>query len=205
MKCSTPSSTSARPTSSPWPGQTHKNAHGELVGNVTIATNMAGRGTDIKPAPETFFDVTSGQRMGPAANTSSTQRGTGKTVRSRCRRRGKSAAAGLPASSRSQSRSAGLHVIGTERHTARRIDNQLRGRSRPPGRSGLQPVLRLAGRRADEDVRRRVDHQGARLAGHGRGDGHRGQAHHQGNPQGPEERSRSEISWPARTCSTTTK
>ena len=31
-------------------GQTHKNAHGEIVGNVTIATNMAGRGTDIKPA-----------------------------------------------------------------------------------------------------------------------------------------------------------
>ena len=25
---------------------------------MTIATNMAGRGTDIKPARETFFDVT---------------------------------------------------------------------------------------------------------------------------------------------------
>ena len=31
-------------------GQQHKNRHGEMVGNVTIATNMAGRGTDIKPA-----------------------------------------------------------------------------------------------------------------------------------------------------------
>ena len=29
-------------------GQQHKNVHGETVGNVTIATNMAGRGTDIK-------------------------------------------------------------------------------------------------------------------------------------------------------------
>ena len=38
-------------------GQTHKNAHGEIVGNVTIATNMAGRGTDIKPAQETFYEV----------------------------------------------------------------------------------------------------------------------------------------------------
>ncbi|MGH7213701.1 MAG: hypothetical protein ACREIT_02910 [Tepidisphaeraceae bacterium] len=65
-------------------GQQHTNAHGETAGNVTIATNMAGRGTDIKPAPEA--------------------KGKG-----------------------------GLHVIGTERHTARRIDNQLRGRS---GRQG---------------------------------------------------------------------
>jgi preprotein translocase subunit SecA len=65
-------------------GQQHKNVHGEVVGNVTIATNMAGRGTDIKLTP----DVT---------------------------------------------KAGGLHVIGTERHTARRIDNQLRGRS---GRQG---------------------------------------------------------------------
>ena len=65
-------------------GLQHKNAHQETVGNVTIATNMAGRGTDIKLAPESH-------------------------------------AAG------------GLHVIGTERHTARRIDNQLRGRG---GRQG---------------------------------------------------------------------
>jgi preprotein translocase subunit SecA len=65
-------------------GQNHKNSRGELVGNVTIATNMAGRGTDIKLLAET---TTAG----------------------------------------------GLHVIGTERHTARRIDNQLRGRG---GRQG---------------------------------------------------------------------
>src|SRR5205814_7889346 len=52
--------------------------------NVTIATNMAGRGTDIKLLPEV-------------------------------------------------TKAGGLHVIGTERHTARRIDNQLRGRG---GRQG---------------------------------------------------------------------
>ena len=53
-------------------------------GRVTIATNMAGRGTDIKPDPEV------------------TEAG-------------------------------GLHVLGTERHEARRIDRQLAGRS---GRQG---------------------------------------------------------------------
>src|SRR5205085_3627329 len=65
-------------------GHQHQNAHGENVGNVTIATNMAGRGTDIKLLPE-------------------------------CTTAG------------------GLHVVGTERHEARRIDNQLRGRG---GRQG---------------------------------------------------------------------
>jgi preprotein translocase subunit SecA len=61
-------------------------------GGVTIATNMAGRGTDIKLHPE-----------------------IGKTTLD---------ADGTPG---------GLQVIGTERHEARRIDRQLRGRS---GRQG---------------------------------------------------------------------
>ena len=60
------------------PGSDH------MVGNVTIATNMAGRGTDIKLSPEA------------------------KTA-------------------------GGLHIIGTERHESRRVDNQLRGRA---GRQG---------------------------------------------------------------------
>ena len=59
-------------------------AHAGLPGAVTISTNMAGRGTDIK--------------LGPGV------REVG-----------------------------GLHIIGTERHEARRIDRQLRGRS---GRQG---------------------------------------------------------------------
>ena len=54
------------------------------VGKVTIATNMAGRGTDIKPTPEVV-------------------------------------------------RAGGLHVLGTERHDAKRIARQLMGRS---GRQG---------------------------------------------------------------------
>ena len=106
-------------------GHQHKNAHGEMVGNVTIATNMAGRGTDIKLAAETLYDVQ------PAGGTSNTrvavQRGTGRRFEFEdnsdspfCTYRG-------------QTTVGGLHVIGTERHTARRIDNQLRGRS---GRQG---------------------------------------------------------------------
>lgn len=76
----------------------HEN-EGEIIaqagrkGRVTVATNMAGRGVDIKlggnpSTPEQYKEVKS---LG------------------------------------------GLHVIGTERHEARRIDNQLRGRS---GRQG---------------------------------------------------------------------
>src|SRR4029453_515490 len=33
-------------------GHQHANAHGETVGNVTMATNRAGRGTDINVTPE---------------------------------------------------------------------------------------------------------------------------------------------------------
>jgi preprotein translocase subunit SecA len=68
-------------------GQQHKGRDGRLQGNVTIATNMAGRGTDIKLG-EGVADI------------------------------------------------GGLHVLGTERHEARRIDNQLRGRSGRQGDAG---------------------------------------------------------------------
>jgi preprotein translocase subunit SecA len=59
-------------------------AHAGLPGAITIATNMAGRGTDIK--------------LGPGVR-----------------------------------EAGGLHIVGTERHEARRIDRQLRGRA---GRQG---------------------------------------------------------------------
>ena len=114
-------------------GQQHKNAHGEMVGNVTIATNMAGRGTDIKLS---------------AAND-----GGGRVARHRHR---------------------AAHGAANRQPASRP--------RRPPGRSGLQPLLRLPPGRTDEDVRRRVDDQSPRLARHGRGHGHRGQAHQQGHP-----------------------
>jgi preprotein translocase subunit SecA len=121
-------------------GQQHRNVHGELVGNVTVATNMAGRGTDIKPQPGTFYDVISTPHAKEDGGTYVVeQRTTGTRIE-------------VPAPTAQQWKDGaedprvnllqlrpgtkvvgGLHVIGTERHTARRIDNQLRGRS---GRQG---------------------------------------------------------------------
>jgi preprotein translocase subunit SecA len=118
-------------------GQQHKSRHGEMVGNVTIATNMAGRGTDIKPAASTFFDVveTPTNDIGKYVVA---QRVTGKKLEveppkeedhiheliEHLNLRPGAKVVG------------GLHVIGTERHTARRIDNQLRGRSGRQGDAG---------------------------------------------------------------------
>jgi preprotein translocase subunit SecA len=68
-------------------GQQHSGRDGQMRGNITIATNMAGRGTDIK--------------LGPGV-----------------------------------AEIGGLHVLGTERHEARRIDNQLRGRCGRQGDAG---------------------------------------------------------------------
>ena len=113
-------------------GQTHKNNFDEVVGNVTIATNMAGRGTDIKPARETFYDISNAPTDKTGGKYVLVQRGTGKTIEV------DSSQADNPLLQVFQLKPSvkvvgGLHVIGTERHTARRIDNQLRGRS---GRQG---------------------------------------------------------------------
>ncbi len=88
-------------------------------GAVTIATNMAGRGTDIILGgnPEGLARAATDPVKDPEgyANTLAKFRIT-------CQQdREKVLAAG------------GLHILGTERHEARRIDNQLRGRS---GRQG---------------------------------------------------------------------
>ena len=68
-------------------GHQYTDRNGNTRGNVTIATNMAGRGTDIKLGPG-VADI------------------------------------------------GGLHIVGTERHESRRIDNQLRGRAGRQGDAG---------------------------------------------------------------------
>jgi len=82
-------------------------------GAITIATNMAGRGTDI---------VLGGNLDAELASLGETDEVTTQRVRAEWQKRHDQVIA-----------AGGLHIIGTERHESRRIDNQLRGRS---GRQG---------------------------------------------------------------------
>ena len=83
-------------------------------GAVTIATNMAGRGTDIVLGGNLQSELAAlGDEVGEAERESRRQE---------WQQRHEAVLA-----------SGGLHIIGTERHESRRIDNQLRGRS---GRQG---------------------------------------------------------------------
>lgn len=82
-------------------------------GAVTIATNMAGRGTDI---------VLGGNWRSEIAESCKPNRYDILHIKSNWKRRHEEVL-----------NAGGLHVIGTERHESRRIDNQLRGRS---GRQG---------------------------------------------------------------------
>ena len=98
-------------------------------GAVTIATNMAGRGTDIKLGGnfeyrlETALEA-AGLRLGDVERLEEID-SIREVVREQCRR-DELEVMGF----------GGLYVLGTERHEARRIDNQLRGRSGRQGNSG---------------------------------------------------------------------
>ena len=90
-----------------------------MPGKVTIATNMAGRGTDIKLGGNLEAELEAATK---AAGDAGLDEVTAARIRAEWQERhNKVLAAG------------GLHIIGTERHESRRIDNQLRGRS---GRQG---------------------------------------------------------------------
>ena len=87
-------------------------------GAVTISTNMAGRGTDILLGgnPEFLASSKTNTNEGPEYEEAL------KDFQAYCK-----------AEHDEVVKSGGLHVLGTERHESRRIDNQLRGRS---GRQG---------------------------------------------------------------------
>ncbi len=89
-------------------------AQAGLPGAVTIATNMAGRGTDIVLGGNFDVELAELGEDAPAAKR--------EALREDWEKRHETVLA-----------AGGLHVIGTERHESRRIDNQLRGRS---GRQG---------------------------------------------------------------------
>ncbi len=88
-------------------------------GSVTIATNMAGRGTDIKLGGNAEF------RARRNAGTQASEEEYRAAIAEEY--------AKWLADYDEVKTLGGLHVLGTERHEARRIDNQLRGRS---GRQG---------------------------------------------------------------------
>jgi len=82
-------------------------------GAVTIATNMAGRGTDIKLGGNLEMRIEQDGATTPEAITKIEEQ--------------------IEADKQTVIKAGGLYVVGTERHESRRIDNQLRGRS---GRQG---------------------------------------------------------------------
>ncbi|MEO6926246.1 MAG: preprotein translocase subunit SecA [Rhodanobacter sp.] len=94
--------------------EAHIVAQAGAVGQVTIATNMAGRGTDIVLGGS--LDVALAELP----------EGASEVDRARVKADWKKLHDKVLAAG-------GLHIIGTERHESRRIDNQLRGRS---GRQG---------------------------------------------------------------------
>lgn len=107
-------------------------------GMITVATNMAGRGTDIvlggNPEPE-IKAVRADDSLSDADKNARIE-----AIRAEWKQRH---AAVLEAG--------GLHIVGTERHESRRIDNQLRGRSGRQGDPGSSrfylcledPLLRI--------------------------------------------------------------
>jgi preprotein translocase subunit SecA len=125
-----------------------------VPGTVTIATNMAGRGTDIQLGGnlDMRLDKWRAEQTGlgiePTAEAEAEERAT--LAAEIEVKRGEALAAG------------GLFVLGTERHESRRIDNQLRGRTGrqgDPGRSKFfmsceDDLLRIfAGERLDAIMR----------------------------------------------------
>src|SRR5207247_1412284 len=97
------------------------------IGSVTIATNMAGRGTDIILGgnPETMAWARLKDKYATLLDVPPDE---WKQLVAEIRAQEK-----MEEEGREVADMGGLHIIGTERHEARRIDNQLRGRA---GRQG---------------------------------------------------------------------
>ncbi len=103
--------------------EAHVIAQAGRPGVITIATNMAGRGTDIVLGgnPETDIEkVKEDGKLSEAQKTAAIDK-----LKAEWQARHDAVLA-----------AGGLHIAGTERHESRRVDNQLRGRSGRQGDSG---------------------------------------------------------------------
>jgi preprotein translocase subunit SecA len=117
--------------------EAHIVAQAGRPGAVTIATNMAGRGTDIVlggnleselaglSLPEPLADDAEAGARAAAEEARRAAEAARETARTGWRQRHDQVLG-----------AGGLHIIGTERHESRRIDNQLRGRSGRQGDAG---------------------------------------------------------------------
>jgi preprotein translocase subunit SecA len=92
-------------------------------GVITIATNMAGRGTDIVLGGNPESDIAAVEADVNLTDVQKAERVTQLKAEWQQRHDGVLAAGGL-------------HIVGTERHESRRVDNQLRGRSGRQGDAG---------------------------------------------------------------------
>jgi preprotein translocase subunit SecA len=113
-------------------------AQAGLPGAITIATNMAGRGTDIVLGGSIQKELDAIARDESLSDAEKASRSAALKADWQVRHDAVLAAGGL-------------HIIGTERHESRRVDNQLRGRSGRQGDPGSSrfflsledPLLRI--------------------------------------------------------------
>ncbi|MDP1924096.1 MAG: preprotein translocase subunit SecA [Thiobacillus sp.] len=113
-------------------------AQAGMPGGITIATNMAGRGTDIVLGGSIQKEVDAIQHDETLSDSDKASRTAALKADWQVRHDAVLAAGGL-------------HIIGTERHESRRVDNQLRGRSGRQGDPGSSrfflsledPLLRI--------------------------------------------------------------
>jgi preprotein translocase subunit SecA len=103
--------------------EAHIVAQAGSMGAVTIATNMAGRGTDIQLGGNVDFRTE--DELGKMEDGPEKDRAIERIRAEVAEQKQRVIDAG------------GLYVLGTERHESRRIDNQLRGRSGRQGDPGL--------------------------------------------------------------------
>ena len=115
------------------------------LGAVTIATNMAGRGTDIKLGGNAEFMAKAEMRrmqfseelIGEATAYSETDDEEILNARKTFRELNEKYEHEIEREKDRVREAGGLYIIGTERHESRRIDNQLRGRSGRQGDPGM--------------------------------------------------------------------